>query len=373
MPQQRPWPGPAQIDLADSKIPDSEVKSGHEAGMAAGGLRVARSPKCRSDSCKSVALLAPLLLVISDAFILTPSAPASSLKLAPQTLNTATNGGYVCHCPRECRGSGLLQTNMGRFDMEVPFSPQERTFMAPENRINLREYLLAHGGEDVSAVIEALAGAVREISALCDRANLDSCSGSANAGSKQAVRASYEGETVKLLDELANEAVNRRLASCPAVAAVASEEEDEALSFRAAGPGRFAVVHDPLDGSSNIEAGIPVGTIFGILPTESADITPGTPKLAAAEKDTAAASCLQAGSCLRAAGYALYGPRTDLVVAWTDARGVPRGAHMFTLERRTGEFVLTREACRIPARLSPALLASPDLLLVPCCNGDESP
>jgi fructose-1,6-bisphosphatase I len=91
------------------------------------------------------------------------------------------------------------------------------------------------------------------------------------------------------------------------------------------------VALDPLDGSSNIDTDLPVGTIFSILPMPAGNGAPG-------------AALLQPGTRQLAAGFVIYGPQTCLVLT------LGQGTHILTLERRTSRFVLTHAAVRIPQR-----------------------
>ena len=105
------------------------------------------------------------------------------------------------------------------------------------------------------------------------------------------------------------------------VKVLVSEEEDDALIF--AGSGKYAVVCDPIDGSSNLDAGVSVGTIFGIF--RLADNAEGTAK-----------DVLLPGTELVAAGFTMYGASANLVL--TTKGGVVNG---FTLDNALGEFILT--------------------------------
>lgn len=126
-----------------------------------------------------------------------------------------------------------------------------------------------------------------------------------------------QGEEVKKLDALANEIFISALRTCGNVSALVSEEEDELVTMQAA-EGKYAVVFDPLDGSSNINYGISIGTIFGIYDVGIDD-----------------SGVLRPGRELAAAGYALYGSSTILVLC--------NGAsvHGYTLDPIVGEFLLT--------------------------------
>lgn len=108
---------------------------------------------------------------------------------------------------------------------------------------------------------------------------------------------------------------------CGKVKVLVSEEEDEAIIFP--GNGRYAVVCDPIDGSSNLDAGVSVGTIFGIFRLDE-DAT-GT-----------AADVLLPGTDLVASGFTMYGASANLVL--TMKGGNVNG---FTLDNSLGEFILT--------------------------------
>jgi fructose-1,6-bisphosphatase I len=140
-----------------------------------------------------------------------------------------------------------------------------------------------------------------------------------------------QGEKVEKLDVIANEtllAALRRRGHC---AAVATEEMEEPQFF-ADSSGSYLVVADPLDGSSNIDVDISIGTIFGIL---RCDRSKGPPTLE---------SFLKKGSEFVAAGYVIYGSSTVLV--FTTGRGV----HGFTWDPAAGEFFLSHENIRCPDR-----------------------
>jgi len=138
-----------------------------------------------------------------------------------------------------------------------------------------------------------------------------------------------QGETQKKLDVISNEVLKKVLLDNPLVRGIASEEEDDPVFGNP--EGRFLVTFDPLDGSSNIDINVSVGTIFSILE---------------APKDVQEDSVdmfLQAGRKQVAAGYVLYGP--SAVLSLTTGQGV----NMFTLAH-TGDFLLTRENVQIPTQ-----------------------
>ena len=148
-------------------------------------------------------------------------------------------------------------------------------------------------------------------------------------------RDNVQGEAQKKLDVLANQAFIHHCEWGGHLAAMASEEMDDIYPIPADNPrGKYLLVFDPLDGSSNIDVNLSVGSIFSVLrcPENCSGAAPGTDDF------------LQPGNRQVAAGYALYGPSTMLVLT------VGNGTHGFTLDRDIGEFLLTH----------PNLLISPD-------------
>lgn len=147
-------------------------------------------------------------------------------------------------------------------------------------------------------------------------------------------RTNVQGEEVQKLDELANEIICRCLGYRETVGIMVSEEDDEPRVVREPGAkAKYVVLFDPLDGSSNIDVNVSIGTIFSILRClPDADA-----------RDGPLPHILQKGVKQVAAGYVVYGSST--VMAYTTGNGV----HMFTLDPSIGAFVLFRENVRIPA------------------------
>ncbi len=144
-------------------------------------------------------------------------------------------------------------------------------------------------------------------------------------------RTNVHGEVQHKLDVIANDDFIAAAERNGRVAGMVSEELDEPYTLPAGYPrGKYLLVFDPLDGSSNIDVNVSVGSIFSILRA-------ARPGVDATEPDF-----LQPGTAQVCAGYAVYGPATMLVLT------VGRGVHAFTLDRTLGEFVLTREAIRVP-------------------------
>ena len=166
--------------------------------------------------------------------------------------------------------------------------------------------------------------ATKMIQARIRRAGLLDVAGAASGTNVQ-------GEVQQKLDVYANEALLHCLGVRDAVAVLVSEENDEPVTFdRAPETGKYVVIFDPLDGSSNIDVNVSVGTIFSIF---------RRPEKAGSDLDDAV---LQPGSKQVAAGYVVYGSSTIFV--YTAGRGV----FGFTLDPNIGAFVLSHDDLRMP-------------------------
>jgi len=142
--------------------------------------------------------------------------------------------------------------------------------------------------------------------------------------------ANIHGESQQKLDVIANEILMTCLGNRPSVGIVASEEDDEPTLLRKdAEGGKYGVIFDPLDGSSNLDVGVGVGTIFSIYRNDPSLIGPNQ-------------TMCQAGSKQVAAGYVLYGSSTVFVLT------TGRGVDMFVLDPMIGSFVLVKSQIRIP-------------------------
>lgn len=141
-----------------------------------------------------------------------------------------------------------------------------------------------------------------------------------------------QGEEVKKLDDFANRVLIHRLSRCGALCAMASEENADIIEIPDGLPtGDYFVIFDPLDGSSNIDANVSIGTIFSIYRRKS----PSDTQLLSDD-------ILQAGSEQVAAGYILYGSSAMMVFTTGD------GVNGFTLDPSVGEFLLSHPNIRIP-------------------------
>ncbi len=157
----------------------------------------------------------------------------------------------------------------------------------------------------------------------------------ATAPKPEAGTVNVQGEVQKPLDVMSNEIFIRMNEWSGHLAGMASEEMEAPRQIpQAYSRGKYLLVFDPLDGSSNIDVNVSVGSIFSILRAPQDAIASG--------RDVTEADFLQPGATQVAAGYALYGPTTMLVLS------VGNGVAGFTLNPNLGEFVLTHPNIQVP-------------------------
>jgi fructose-1,6-bisphosphatase I len=182
---------------------------------------------------------------------------------------------------------------------------------------------------ELRLLLEVVARACKSISHAVNKGALGSELGDlmGSAGSEN-----VQGEVQKKLDIIANDVLIEANEWGGHLAAMASEEMDSIHVVPNRYPqGEYLLMFDPLDGSSNIEVNVSIGTIFSVL--KKVDPSKGV-----SEDDF-----LQPGTQQVAAGYCVYGPQTTLMLTVGD------GVAMFTLDREQGSFVLTQENVKIPA------------------------
>ena len=143
-------------------------------------------------------------------------------------------------------------------------------------------------------------------------------------------KTNVQGEEVQKLDEFANNTIKRRMARSGFICAMTSEEEDDIIPARDGYEGKYTLAFDPMDGSSNIDVNVSIGTIFSIHRRKSL------------EGQGTLDDILQPGKSLVAAGYIIYGSSTMLVYS------TGHGVHGFTLDPSVGEFFLSHENIRVP-------------------------
>ena len=173
-------------------------------------------------------------------------------------------------------------------------------------------------------LIEVVARACKRISISVNKGALGEVLGSAGSENVQ-------GEVQKKLDIISNEVLIEANEWGGHLAAMASEEMDSIHAVPNRYPqGEYLLLFDPLDGSSNIDVNVSIGTIFSVL------------RKVGHQHGVSEEDFLQPGKYQAAAGYCLYGPQTILVLTVGD------GVAMFTLDREQGSFVLTEENVKIP-------------------------
>jgi len=197
--------------------------------------------------------------------------------------------------------------------------------------VSLTRYLVeqqrskGHIPSELRLLLEVVARACKGISHAVNKGALGGVLGTAGSDNVQ-------GEVQKKLDIIANDVLIEANEWGGHLAAMASEEMDTIHAVPNRYPqGEYLLLFDPLDGSSNIDVNVSIGTIFSVLKKVDASTT------------VSDSDFLQPGTRQVAAGYCVYGPQTTLVLTVGD------GVAMFTLDREQGSFVLTQEDVQIPA------------------------
>ena len=179
--------------------------------------------------------------------------------------------------------------------------------------------------QDLSAILSRIALAAKLIARRLSRAGL-------MAGTLGFTgEINVQGESVKKMDVYANDVFISVFKQSGLVCRLASEEMEKPFYIPENCPiGRYTLLYDPIDGSSNVDINLNVGSIFSIRQQEGNDL------------DGEATDLLQNGRKQIAAGYVLYGPSTELVYS------LGKGVHSFILDPSLGEFILSQENIRIP-------------------------
>lgn len=201
--------------------------------------------------------------------------------------------------------------------------------------ISLDEFIIKHQSDlpyedsvDLSRLLRDVGLAAKIVSREVNRAGLSDVATGVHGSENSS------GEQVQKLDKLADDMLISCLQNSGVCCGIASEENPSYVTIKAVGGNlpRYVVMFDPLDGSSNIEVGITVGTIFAIYRRTSP-----------ADGPVQESDFLQKGTEILAAGYVVYGSSTMLV--YTTGNGVVNG---FTLDPSIGEFCLSHPDLRIP-------------------------
>lgn len=183
---------------------------------------------------------------------------------------------------------------------------------------------------DFTLLCHALQFSFKSIAYYIRRASLINLTGLAGSSNTT-------GDDQKKLDVIGNDIFVSAMRGSGKCRILVSEEEEQAIVFDEHPNARYAVVCDPIDGSSNLDAGVSVGTIFGIfkLPDE----------LVGPNKKVTANDILRAGTEMVAAGFTMYGASAQLVITMRNG-----GVNGFTLENSLGEFILTHPNMKLPAK-----------------------
>ncbi|WP_395701244.1 class 1 fructose-bisphosphatase [Aquabacterium sp.] len=199
-----------------------------------------------------------------------------------------------------------------------------------QKRISLTQYLVeqqrehGHIPSQLRLLLEIVARACKSIAISVNKGALGEVLGSADTENVQ-------GEVQKKLDVISNEVLIEANEWGGHLAAMASEEMDSIHVVPNRYPqGEYLLLFDPLDGSSNIDVNVSIGTIFSVL------------RKVNNQRGISEEDFLQPGKQQAAAGYCVYGPQTTLVLT------VGEGVSMFTLDRETGSWVLTASDVKIP-------------------------
>ncbi|MFO1435923.1 MAG: class 1 fructose-bisphosphatase [Gammaproteobacteria bacterium] len=211
---------------------------------------------------------------------------------------------------------------MNAVQRAIPFTTAQKDIVTLQAHILQQQSKFPAASGTLSWILSALVISTKVIANSVRRARLDDVLG--NVGNEN-----VQGEQQQKLDVIANEVLLRTLGQREGVAVVASEENEEPVILRTVGDGKYCVLFDPLDGSSNLDVCGGVGTIFSILRFDNPSHSEN--------------GWLQSGSKQVAAGYVLYGSSTVLVLS------IGMGVDMFVLDPAIGAYVRVAEKLRIPS------------------------
>ncbi|GAA0162743.1 carbohydrate phosphatase [Lithospermum erythrorhizon] len=187
---------------------------------------------------------------------------------------------------------------------------------------------------ELTIVLSSISMACKQIASLVQRASISNLTGVQGA-------INIQGEDQKKLDVVSNEVFSNCLRSSGRTGIIASEEEDVPVAVEESYSGNYIVVFDPLDGSSNIDAAVSTGSIFGIYSPNDECLADVGDEGTVMEQRCIVNVC-QPGDNLLAAGYCMYSSSIIFVVT------IGTGVFAFTLDPMYGEFVLTQENIQIP-------------------------
>ncbi|CAM9570482.1 unnamed protein product [Choristocarpus tenellus] len=242
-------------------------------------------------------------------------------------------------------GATCSRARPARMTMVATADAPTKKKTVPGGVMTLSRYMLEQARQNIEyQELEQLMGSVqyacKTIANLVSRAGISDLTGLQAGGGSVNV----QGEEQKKLDVISNDVLKNALRSTGKLGVIASEEEDHPVLVEEAFNSKYVAVFDPLDGSSNIDAAISTGTIFGIFEENEECIVDDD-----MDMDEAAQMCLlntlqPGGSLVAAEGYCMYSSSTILVFT------MGNGVNGFTLDPTIGEFVLTHPDIQVPKR-----------------------
>jgi fructose-1,6-bisphosphatase I len=239
-------------------------------------------------------------------------------------------------------------------DVKPALNPDKFKDVCEQTGVTLSRYMIELNkrgvvDNDLNSIMQSISEGTKVIASLIQKAPLRQADLLGLEG-----EVNVQGEDQKKLDVITNEVLKNALRYTGKLGTLASEEEDNPVAVEedefntkiVGESGSYVCVFDPLDGSSNVDAGIPVGTIFGIF--KEPDNVDCDIDLSGGNLDEDAQACLaatlQPGKNLVAAGYVFYSASTEFVVTFG------QGVVGFTLDKDICDYKLTRPEIKIPAR-----------------------
>ena len=188
---------------------------------------------------------------------------------------------------------------------------------------------------ELAVVLSSISLACKQIASLVQRAGLQGMTGLAG-------ETNVQGEDQKKLDVISNDVFCDVLRQTGRTGVIASEEEDVPVAVEETFGGNYVVVFDPLDGSSNIDAAVSTGSIWGIYESDSTCIPDFGTEDAAKIEEKCVMNVCQPGNNLLCAGYCMYSSSTILVLT------LGEGVYGFTLDPTVGEFIMSHDNIKVP-------------------------
>eukprot|EP00192_Tetraselmis_astigmatica_P011812 CAMPEP_0117667762 /NCGR_PEP_ID=MMETSP0804-20121206/11156_1 /TAXON_ID=1074897 /ORGANISM="Tetraselmis astigmatica, Strain CCMP880" /LENGTH=420 /DNA_ID=CAMNT_0005475543 /DNA_START=95 /DNA_END=1357 /DNA_ORIENTATION=+ len=198
----------------------------------------------------------------------------------------------------------------------------------------LKEEAKGNIDSELAIVLSSIALACKKIASLVQRAGLSNMTGLAG-------EVNVQGEDQKKLDVISNDIFCSCLKSSGRTGVIASEEEDAPVAVEETYSGNYVVVFDPLDGSSNIDAAVSTGSIFGIYDADDACSIEDMDNPETVMNKCVISAC-KPGSSLLCAGYCMYSSSVILVLT------IGKGVYGFTLDPTVGEFMLSHSNIKVP-------------------------